>query len=81
MPLPDCDEITESAELATALGLYIGPLATIVCTDPAGDHIDLIYAAKEETLRVATLLCRNMRIDVACYPLSRSSVIFIEAPP
>lgn len=75
MAYPTCADITAAAERLSALSFELGSLATLVCTDPEGDHHAAIYEAKAETLKQCALAVRDMRIDVAAYPFGADSII------
>lgn len=82
MAQPTCDDITQSANLASELASNLGVLATVVCTaDPWDYPTDLVYAAKELALKNACLIVYNMRVDIAAYPLSASSVLLLDIEP
>lgn len=80
MAYPTCDNITTAANRIGALAADLGTLATLVCTDPEGDHHAAIYAAKEQTLKECCLAVRDMQIDIACYPFGANSVILFDDP-
>lgn len=78
MAYPTCDDITTAANRIGELAADLGTLATLVCTDPEGDHHAAIYEAKEQTLKACALAVRDMRIDVAAYPFGANSIIIYD---
>lgn len=79
MAMPTCDDITQAANLAAALAEDLGVLATLVCTaDPWDYPTETVYTSKALALKNACLIVYNMRVDVAAYPISASSVILFD---
>ena len=82
MPLPTCDDITQAATLASELAAELGGLATLVCFADPGDYpLEQVYLGKELALKNACLIVYNMRVDIACYPLSASTVLLLDIDP
>jgi len=79
MSMPTCDQITQAANLAAELAADLGGLATLVCMgDPWDYPTEEVYASKTLALTNACLIVFNMQVDLACYPLTASTVLLLD---
>lgn len=59
-------------------GIY-DQLVTLANDDPAPPTVPLTDEQRLQTLKDCTLLVRKLDLDIACFPLSDSAVLFFDA--
>lgn len=71
--------LLEFLELVNELKGIYDALATLAETEPVPEEVPLTDAERLQALKDATLLVHKLRLDIACYPLTDASVVFLDS--
>lgn len=71
--------LLEFLETVGELKAIYDALVGLAETEPVPEVVPLTDEQRLQTLKDCTLLVRKLNIDIACFPLSESAVIFFDA--
>lgn len=68
--------LLEVVQLGAEAVAALQELLTLITGEEQPDYEDLTYEEKLEVLKRCTLMVRRLHLDIACYPLTATSVVF-----
>lgn len=71
--------LLEFVELVNQLKAIYDALVLLASDDPPPPVVPLTDAERLQALKDATLLVHKLRLDIACYPLTDASVVFLDS--
>jgi len=71
--------LLEFLELLNKIKAIYDALQALAETDPPPPAVEMTDSQRLQALKDATLLVHRLRLDIACYPLTDSAVIFLDS--